>query len=600
MHRNLANYLNELRRAGDLVEIDAPVDPHLEVAEIHRRVIAAEGPALLFRNPIGSRFPLVTNLFGSQRRVQIGFGDHGQQFLKRLVHVAETMVPPSLTKIWDARDVAKTLMRVGMKKRSAGPVLEVQDPGITLDDLPIITSWSLDGGPFITLPLVYTEHPADGRHNLGIYRLQKHDPAHLGLHFQIHKGSGYHLMEAERTGVDFPVTCFLGGPPALIASAVAPLPENVGELLLASLLQGAPLKMTRTEGVAHPLIAECDFAIHGLALPEQRKPEGPFGDHYGYYSLQHDYPLMKVSHIAHRRDAVFPATVVGKPRQEDFFLGDFLQELLSPLFPLVMPTVRDLWSYGETGYHSLAAALVKDRYPREAMVSAFRILGEGQLSLTKFLLMTDGAVDLRDFRATLEHVLARADFGRDLHVIACTSMDTLDYSGPRVNEGSKGFLLGLGDPIRDLPGEFSGELPAGFDRAEVFCRGCLVVQGPPHDQEPEAASRLLECESLKDWPMVVMVDDAKEATRTAARFLWTTFTRFEPAADLHAARREVIRNHVALEAPVAIDARLKPGFPDELFCDQETADLVEKRWNEYFPARMVEMGESDSAHLDRR
>ncbi|MAW77459.1 MAG: 4-hydroxybenzoate decarboxylase [Planctomycetes bacterium] len=600
MHRNLANYLEELRRADDLVEIDAPVDPHLEVAEIHRRVIAAEGPALLFRNPIGSRFPIVMNLFGTDRRVQIGFGDHGQQFLQRLVQLAETMVPPTLTKIWDARDVAKTLLRSGMRNRSSGAVLDVQDSQTTLDDLPITTSWSGDGGPFITLPLIYTEHPKDGRHNLGIYRLQKHDPDHLGLHFQIHKGSGYHLMEAERTGQEFPVTCFLGGPPALIASAVAPLPENVGELMLASLLQGSPLKMTRTENVAHPLIAECDFAIHGTALAGQRWPEGPFGDHYGYYSLQHDYPVMKISSISHRRDAIFPATVVGKPRQEDFFLGDFLQQLLSPLFPLVMPTVKQLWSYGETGYHSLAAAVVKDRYPREAMVSAFRILGEGQLSLTKFLLLTDGAVDLRDFRATLEHVLARADFSRDLHVISCTSMDTLDYTGPEVNAGSKGFLLGLGDPIRDLPGEFTGELASGFDGAEVFCRGCLVVEGPGYEQEPEAASRLLSCESLKDWPLVVIVDDAAEATRTAARFLWTTFTRFEPAADLHAASREVIRNHVSHRAPVAIDARLKPGYPDELFCDQETADLVENRWNEYFPTRSVEMGESDSAHLDLR
>ncbi|MGE4620060.1 MAG: UbiD family decarboxylase [Planctomycetota bacterium] len=598
MHRNLASFLEKLRQTDDLVEIDVPVDPHLEVAEIHRRVIAAGGPALLFKNPIGSRFPLVTNLFGSERRVQIGFGDHGQQFLQRLVHLAETMVPPTLAKVWDARDVARTLMRVGLRRRSGGAVLDVQDPRTTLDDLPIITSWPQDGGPFITWPLIYTEHPEDGRHNLGMYRMQQHDPVHLGLHFQIHKGSGYHLMEAEKSGQQFPVTCFLGGPPALIASAVAPLPENVGELLLASLLQGAPLKMSRSDSVAHPLIAECDFAIHGTALPGERWPEGPFGDHYGYYSLQHDYPVMKISSISHRRNAVFPATVVGKPRQEDFFLGDFLQELLSPLFPLVMPTVKDLWSYGETGYHSLAGAVVKDRYPREAMVSAFRILGEGQLSLTKFLLMTDGDVNLRDFRTTLEHVLARADFSRDLHVISCTSMDTLDYTGPKVNEGSKGFLMGLGDPIRDLPGEFTGSLPGEFRRAEVFCRGCLVVEGPGYEQEPEAASRLLSCEAVKDWPLVVIVDDAREATRTEARFLWTTFTRFEPAADLHAAKRQVIRNHVSLEAPVAIDARLKPGFPDELFCDQETAHLVEKRWNEYFPARSVEMGESDSGHLD--
>ena len=192
----------------------------------------------------------------------------------------------------------------------------------------------------------------------------------------------------------------------------------------------------------------------GEVAPRVRKPEGPFGDHYGYYSLQHDYPVFDVKQIAHRQDAIYPATVVGKPRQEDFFIGDLLQELLSPLFPLVMPAVEQLWSYGETGYHSLAGAVVKQRYKREAMASAFRILGEGQLSLTKFILLTDRVVDLKDFRATLEHVLARTNPQTDLYVFSNLSMDTLDYTGPVVNEGSKGVWLGLGDPVRELPRQF--------------------------------------------------------------------------------------------------------------------------------------------------
>ena len=360
----------------------------------------------------------------------------------------------------------------------------------------------------------------------------------------------------------------------------------------------APLKLAQAGDNAHPFVAECEFAIHGYALPKERWPEGPFGDHYGYYSLQHEYPVMKIREIAHRRDAIYPATVVGKPRQEDFFLGDFLQELLSPLFPLVMPTVRDLWSYGETGYHSLAGAVVKDRYPREAMVSAFRILGEGQLSLTKFLLMTDGDVDLKDFTGTLEYVLARTDFATDLHVIGCTSMDTLDYAGPKVNEGSKGFLMGLGDPIRDLTGQFRGELPAGFENAEVFCRGCLVVDGPDYANEPGAARRLVESKALDDWPLVILVDDAKTATATEARFLWSTFTRFEPAADIHARSGEIRRNHISYGGPVAIDSRMKPGYPDELFCDEDTSATVTHRWKEYFPGGGVEMGNSDVGHLD--
>ena len=230
------------------------------------------------------------------------------------------------------------------------------------------------------------------------------------------------------------------------------------------------------------LLADAEFALIGEVPPRERRAEGPFGDHYGYYSLQHDYPVFRVRAVAHRRDAIYPATVVGKPRQEDFFIGDLLQELLSPLFPLVMPAVEDLWSYGETGYHSLGAAVVKQRYAREAMTSAFRILGEGQLSLTKFLLVTDQRVDLKDFRATLEHVLARTHPETDLYVFANLSMDTLDYTSPEVNRGSKGVWMGLGDPVRELPRTFqpAADLPRDVTDVRVFCAGCLVVGGPSY------------------------------------------------------------------------------------------------------------------------
>src|SRR5678816_4025633 len=281
------------------------------------------------------------------------------------------------------------------------------------------------------------------------------------MHWQIGKGGGFHYAVAEAKGEGLPVTVVLGGPPALILAAVAPLPENVPELMLASLIAGERLATCPGPG-REALIAEAEFALIGSVPPKVRRPEGPFGDHYGYYSLRHDYPVFEVQALAHRRDAIYPATVVGKPRQEDFFIGDLLQELLSPLFPLVMPAVRALWSYGETGYHSLAAAVVKQRYKREAMASAFRILGEGQLSLTKFLLVTDRHVDVRNFRTTLEHILARTHPETDLYVFSNLSMDTLDYTGPAVNEGSKGVWMGLGDPIRDLPREFRArELPQG-------------------------------------------------------------------------------------------------------------------------------------------
>jgi len=268
------------------------------------------------------------------------------------------------------------------------------------------------------------------------------------------------------------------------------------------------------------------------------------------------------------------------------------------VFPLVMPAVQDLWSYGETGFHSLAAAVVKERYKREAMMSAFRILGEGQLSLTKFLLVLDSRRDLRNFRETLRHVLERFDPATDLYVLGNLSMDTLDYNGPRLNEGSKGVLLGMGTPIRELPRSFQGELPRGFSQARVFCPGCLVLSGPSFQEEPEAALRVARYEAFSSWPLLVLADDATRASASEANFLWTTFTRFDPAADLYARSVELKRLHPSFVAPVVIDSRLKPGFPNELYCDEETARLVDKRWKEYFPSREVAMGDSDRAHLD--
>jgi 4-hydroxybenzoate decarboxylase subunit C len=609
---DLRAFLDSLRRDRDLVEITAPVDPALEAAEIHRRVIAANGPALLFTNvrpstgapsgPLragGASFPLVTNLFGTARRAELAFGHRPLTLIKRLVHLAETLLPPTMGKLWDARDIGWELTKVGTRRQSSGPVLDVVTRDVRLDTLPILTCWPEDGGPFITLPLVYTTHPDKPGHNLGMYRLHVYDRRTTGMHWQIGKGGGFHYAVAEAKGRGLPATVFLGGPPALILAAVAPLPENVPELMLASLLAGSRLPQVDAPGHPHPLLANAEFALMGEVPPHTRRPEGPFGDHYGYYSLQHDYPLFEIEQIAHRRDAIYPATVVGKPRQEDFFIGDLLQELLSPLFPMVMPAVEQLWSYGETGYHSLAAAVVKQRYAREAMASAFRILGEGQLSLTKFLLMTDRAVNVRDFRVMLEHILARTQPETDLYVFSNLSMDTLDYTGPVVNQGSKGVWLGLGDPVRELPREFrpSTTPPSDVPDVRVFCGGCLVIGGPRYADDAEAAARLVSHPAFAGWPLIVLSDEPERATRSVMNFLWTTFTRFEPAADIHAANRRIVRNHIAREAPILIDARMKPSYPKELTCRDDIATLVTNRWREYFPGR-VEMGDAERGHLD--
>ncbi len=595
---SLREFLDCLRREGELVEVQAPVRAHLEIAEIHRRVIAAGGPALLFTNVEGAELPVVTNLFGTPQRADMAFGSRPFDLLKELITVAEQLVPPSLSGLWNHRRTLQQLIKIGFRTVRRVPVLEQTTREPRLDRLPALTSWPEDGGPFFTLPLVYTESSDRPGHNLGIYRMQVLSPNRTGMHWQIGKGGGFHFAQAESRGQDLPVTVFFGGPPALTLAALAPLPENVPELLLASLLLGERLPVARgPEG--RRLIADCELALLGAVRAGVRAPEGPFGDHYGYYSLQHDYPVFEVQQLVRRRDAILPATVVGKPFQEDFYLGNLLQDLLSPLFPLVMPGVRSLWSYGEAGFHPLAAAVVQERYGREAMASAFRILGEGQLSLTKFLLVVDQPMNLQDFPKLLEHLLARTRVECDLFVFDHLSMDTLDYSGPVVNRGSKGVWLGLGDPVRDLPREarFPQGLPGGCFEPHCFCGGCLVLGGPPYASEPEAARRLATDAALAPWQLVVLTDEPARAAASPLNFLWTTFTRFDPAGDLHGASERIVRGQVVRTAPLVLDARKKPWYPRELFADEETAARVTKRWREYFPNDEIEMGSSDLAHL---
>ena len=580
--RSLPEFISLLRAEHEVVEISCPVDPHLEIAEIHRRIIERGGPAILFTNVKGSSFPLITNLFGTTRRVDLAFGQRPEELVKELAELPHTMMPPSLGNIWKHRATLRDLAGVGLRRRRSSADL-IFDSEPKLSRLPMLTTWPLDGGPFITLPLVYTEHPTSGIHNLGMYRVQRYDDNTTGLHCQIGKGGGFHLSAAQELGRKLPVHISVGGPPALILSAITPLPENVPELLFASLVMGGKLPLVDNPFGPLPLIETAEFTLVGEVDPHETRPEGPFGDHYGYYSLQHDYPVFRCKGLARRHDAVFPATVVGKPRQEDFFIGEYLQKLLSPIFPLVMPQVLDLWSYGETGFHALASAVVQERYARESLVSAFRILGEGQLALTKFLILVDKRMDLTRFSQVLEYALERVDFRTDLFVFSNTAMDTLDYAGPKINHGSKGLLMGCGEPKRSLPRAFHGELPRGVSDARVLCGGCLVVQGSSFESDRELAQRVAEQKSFSEWPLVVLVDNAAEATRDESAFLWTAFTRFEPAADLYASKTELARHHPMYTPPIVIDARMKPWYPGVVECDPNTAALADRRWSEYFP-----------------
>jgi UbiD family decarboxylase len=576
MHKNL-------RRENDLIEIETEVDPYLEIAEIHRRVIEEQGKALLFKNVKNSKFSVVTNLFGTAKRIDLAFGKKPQELVRKAVEMVEVLLPPKPKELWNFRDLAFSALKLGTKKVRRAPVLEVCDKPANLEQLPLLQLWHEDGGHFVTLPLVYTESPISGKHNLGMYRIQRYDETTTGIHWQIHKGGGFHYLEAEKQNRSLPVTIFLGGAPAMILSAIAPLPEDVPELVLASVLADGKI-----ETVANPienhhrLIAEAEFAICGQVAPNVRKPEGPFGDHYGYYSLKHDYPVFEAQAVFHRKDAIYPATVVGKPRQEDFYIGDYLQELLSPLFPLVMPAVKDLWSYGETGFHSLAAAVVKERYAREALSAGFRILGEGQLSLTKFLLLTDKPQNLRHFKSLFEYILARVNWESDFFIFDRTSFDTLDYASGKINHGSKAMLVGVGDAIRELKREFTGDFASFIKRAEPFCGGCLVVEGDSYESDNDLAEKIAKSGKFDDWQIVVL-HDSIEFARSTDKFLWATWTRFNPSTDVYAKESAIENNHIVYRAPMVIDARMKPWYPKEVEPRADIVKKVDQRWREYFP-----------------
>jgi 3-polyprenyl-4-hydroxybenzoate decarboxylase len=414
-----------------------------------------------------------------------------------------------------------------------------------------------------------------------MYRCQIFDETTFGMHFQIHRGLGFHYYEAEKRNTPLPVNIFLGGPPALILAAIAPLPENIPEVIFASLLLGEKLDVIRDSAIS-PLIlaAEAEFTFIGEIPPQIRRDEGPFGDHYGYYSLRHPFPVFNVRRMLHRRDAVFPATVVGRPRQEDHYIGEYLQELFAPLYPLVMNGVRAVWAYNDAGMHPLAAAVVSERYRREAFMAGMRILGEGQLSLTKFLMLTDASLPLRKFRSLLTHILERADFATDLFIFSPVSQDTLDYTGGQLNEGSKAILLGLGEKRFDLQTELTADLRSlRFCNPRVYAPGVLVVEGPAWYEKDGAADDLLRDESVLSFRLVIIVDDSSECVKSDESFLWTVFTRFDPASDIHPRAVRLENFHPRLSSPLVLDCRVKPWYPPHVLPAPETVAAVDARWS---------------------
>ncbi|MDX1960016.1 MAG: UbiD family decarboxylase [Leptospiraceae bacterium] len=575
--RSTKEFVDCLEERKDLLKITEEVDPIEEIAEIQRRVSAKKGPALLFTNVKGSKFSVATNLFGSKDRIDLAFGKRPKELIEKLAETIQKLLPPNFQKIWEAKSLAFEAFRVGMKKVSRPAILECSLNDLM--ELPALKSWPNDAGRFITLPLVYTESIVNGKGNLGMYRIQLHNKSQTGMHIQIHRGGGFHHFEAEERNLPLPAHIYVGGPPSMTLAAIAPMPEEISELIVASLLLGEKLRIHKNPSISPlPIVADSDFMIVGEIAPKLRMPEGPFGDHYGYYALKHDYPVLNVKSIHHRKNAIWPATVVGRPPQEDHFIAEYLQDLLSPMFPIVMPKVISVWAYEESGVHTLAAAVVKERYHKEAFTAAMRILGEGHLSLSKCLFVTNERIELKDFQKTFTTILERMDTRTDVHIIANISQDTLDYTGPEVNKGSKLIILGVGEKRNELRKDFNGDLKNSiFKNPKVFVPGALVIQGPAYRKGDGVPDALVKEDAIHKFPLVFLVDDSTDASKTSHDFLWTIFTRFEPAGDLYG-NKSIIRNHISFDGSIVFDCRLKEWYPPVLKPNPEIVDRVEKRF----------------------
>jgi 4-hydroxy-3-polyprenylbenzoate decarboxylase len=591
----------DLERTGQLVRIEQEIDPNLEAAEIHRRVNQASGPAIYFARVKGCRFPMVSNLFGTLDRARFLFRDTLES-VRRLV---ELKVDPSA--FWKRplryRNIPGVLWKTRPKWVRNAPL----SAKTTIHELPQLVCWPRDGGAFITLPQVYTEdadRPGWKHSNLGMYRVQlsgnQYRPdQEVGLHYQIHRGIGVHHAAAIRRGVPFRVGIFVGGPPAMTLAAVMPLPEGLPELAFAGALGGRRVRLIRDNELSLPIAADADFCITGTVDPDRRLPEGPFGDHLGYYSLAHDFPVLKVEHVFHRADAVWPFTVVGRPPQEDTTFGQLIHEITGPIIPTVIAGVHAVHAVDAAGVHPLLLAIGSERYvpyverrtPQELLTCANAILGQGQLSLAKYLLIVAREdapdLDVHDIPAFLRHLLERVDWRSDLHFQTSTTIDTLDYSGTGLNAGSKVVIAAVGERRRELPTEIPTDLnlPTGFTALRLCLPGILAVQTPPYPKAEPNVKTPDDVRSFTDafrsedvinrFPLIVLVDDSEFTARTLNNFLWVTFTRSNPAADVHGLGSFTHQKHWGSEGSLIIDARIKPHHAPPLESDPAVARRVE-------------------------
>ncbi len=591
--RLLRQTVADLRQAGHLRDVEVEIDPHLEAPLIQRLTYQAEGPALHFVRAKNTQFPMVCNLFGTLERARFIF----RETLQAVERLVDLKVDPTLFLRHPWRYLKAPLHALRMLPRTVAQRGGVLTHGTTMRALPQVQGWPDDGGPFITLPLVYTEDPVKPgcrSSNLGMYRIQMggnaYEPdAQVGLHYQLHRGIGIHHTRALAQDKPLRVNIFVGGSPAAMLAAVMPLPEGMTELGFAGVLQGARLRMGRADAMQPAVYMDADFCIQGHVEPNKQLPEGPFGDHLGYYAKQHPFPVLQVERVTHRPGAIWPFTSVGRPPQEDTVFGELIHQLTGPIIPTVLPGVEEVHAVDAAGVHPLLLAVGSERYqpyqqqaePQELLTQANAILGQGQMSLAKYLFIAakqDAPPPVRDIAAFLQHVLRRADWRRDLHFQTRTTIDTLDYSSGELNRGSKLVVAAAGQASWTLQKELgSFSLPPGYHRPTLVLPGIVALVGPTHDQVMslgDFCDELTLEHPLSAFRWIVVCDDSDFTARSLSNFLWVTFTRSNPAVDTYGIASFAEHKHWGCRGALVTDARSKQHHAPALEDDPRVLERV--------------------------
>lgn len=583
---SLQDFIRYLDSNGELIRIKAEVDARLEVTEISIRALQEGMPALLFENVKGAKFPLAMNVLASDKRIELALGKHPDRLGEELITFMEEAMPPRPKVFFKHAGITRRIFSA-LPRKTCRPTSQEVVINPDLNDIPVITSWPEDGGPFITLPQVFTYDPHDGKRNVGMYRMQVFDGRTTGMHWQIQKGGGFHFYQAKKLGRKFEIAVALGTDPALLLATVAALPEGIDEVMFSGFLRSRRTRMVKGKSVGINVPADAEFILEGTVHLTELRMEGPFGDHFGHYSHASKFPVFHISKITHRKNPIYPATVVGRPPMEDKYLGNATQQVLGPLIRLIHPEIRNLWAYYEAGFHNLLVVSVEERYQKEAMKTALSIMGEGQLSLTKCIVTVSEDVNPRDFNAVLKAIRENFDPAYDFIMIPKVPLDTLDFTSYKMNLGSKMIVdatrSGNTDRKMKNPKSETDRVINVIDNriSDWNLLGETLLVVTVRNNGRDVVNKLIKSDELVG-PKIVAAVSPDVDIRNQEQTIWGIFTRFDAERDIMFTEEKLVGISPLFKGKMGIDATWKNGYPAPLVMSEEIIKKVDERWDSYW------------------